>query len=110
MFASRRKLRREKTRTLARASAIDERLPRRREHFERALEVSAAIGAPPHVARTSVDYARMLLTRDADGDAARARALLADASSLARELGMQGLIADIDVLQRHVANEAQATR
>jgi tetratricopeptide (TPR) repeat protein len=80
------------------------------EHFEQALAVSAAIGAPPHVARTSVDYARLLLTRDADGDAARARALLGDASRIASELGMQGLLADIDVLRRHVASEAQATR
>ena len=32
-------------------------------HFEDALATSERIGAPPHVARTSSDYARMLLAR-----------------------------------------------
>ena len=69
-------------------------------HFEDALAVSRQIGAPPHVARTSVDYARMLLERRAGGDVERARALLTDATSTARDLGMAGLLADAGVLTR----------
>jgi tetratricopeptide (TPR) repeat protein len=67
-------------------------------HFEDALAVSGRIGAPPHVARTSVDYARMLLERGAGGDVERAGALLGPAASTARHLGMAGLLADIDML------------
>jgi hypothetical protein len=67
--------------------------------FEDALEVSRRIGAPPHVARTSVDYARMLLERGADGDVEQARALLGPATATARDLGMAGLLADIERLR-----------
>src|SRR5205085_5443168 len=49
-------------------------------HFEDALAVSRRIGAPPHIARTSVDYARMLLERPAEGDVAHARTLLGHAA------------------------------
>jgi len=71
-------------------------------HFEKALAVSSEIGAPPHAARTSVDYARMLLTRRADGDTARARTFLADSAAAAEGLGMSGLLADIDDLEQQL--------
>ena len=71
-------------------------------HFEGALAVSTEIGAPPHIARTSVDYARMLLTRRADGDAARARTFLADSATTAEGLGMSGLLADISDLEQQL--------
>src|SRR5205807_3908657 len=45
-------------------------------HFTDALATSERVGAPPHVARTSADYARMLLARGNAGDAERAHALL----------------------------------
>ena len=70
------------------------------EHFEDALSVSRRIGAPPHVARTSVDYARMLLERRATGDVERAQALLVDGASTARDLGMAGLLAEAQALSR----------
>jgi hypothetical protein len=49
--------------------------------------------------RTSVDYARMLLERGAGGDGERARELLAQAASAARDLGIAGLLANIDALR-----------
>jgi hypothetical protein len=67
-------------------------------HFDHALAVSREIGAPAHVARTSVDYARMLLARGAEGDATRANDLLRDARTIASDLGMTGLLSDIAAL------------
>ena len=69
-------------------------------HFEDALAVSRRIGAPPHIARTSVDYARMLLERRAEGDVEHARTLLGHAASTARDLGMGGVLADADALSQ----------
>ena len=69
-------------------------------HFEDAMAVSRRIGAPPHVARTSVDYARMLLERRADGDVERARELLDRAAPTARDLGMAAVLADADMLNQ----------
>jgi tetratricopeptide (TPR) repeat protein len=37
-------------------------------HFEQAIETNAKMGAPPWVAYTQDDYARMLLARDEAGD------------------------------------------
>jgi class 3 adenylate cyclase/tetratricopeptide (TPR) repeat protein len=68
-------------------------------HFADALATSKRIGAPPHVARTHVDHARMLLSRRAQGDEQRARELLATARPLAEGMGMTGLIADIVALE-----------
>jgi tetratricopeptide (TPR) repeat protein len=75
-------------------------LERAEAHFRRALEVSERIGAPPHVARTSVDYARMLLERGSPADVEHADELLTGAATIASELGMAGLLADIDALAR----------
>jgi tetratricopeptide (TPR) repeat protein len=69
-------------------------------HFGDALATSERIGAPPHVARTHVDRARMLFSRAAPGDAEQALELLATAKPLAERMGMAGLIADIAALER----------
>jgi tetratricopeptide (TPR) repeat protein len=69
-------------------------------HFETALEVNTSLGARPALARTALEYARMLLGREAARRgagtsrkaAAQARALLHDATAAAEELGMQGLL------------------
>jgi class 3 adenylate cyclase/tetratricopeptide (TPR) repeat protein len=71
---------------------------RAEQHFERALATSHAIGAPPHVARISVDYARMLRARGGDGDAECSRTLLDAATVTARDLRMVGLLGDIESL------------
>jgi predicted ATPase/DNA-binding SARP family transcriptional activator len=52
------------------------------EHFERALEANAALGAPACLARTQVDYARAL------GPGPRSEELLAAAGRAASELGL----------------------
>ena len=67
-------------------------------HFEHALGVSREIAAPAHLARTSVDYARMLLARGTEGDATRASELLHGARATAADLGMAGLLSDIAAL------------
>ena len=64
-------------------------------HFADALATSERIGAPPHVARTSADYARMLLSRGAAGDQERAQALLTQARSIAERIGQGGVLADV---------------
>jgi tetratricopeptide (TPR) repeat protein len=52
------------------------------EHFERALEANAALGAPACLARTQVDYARAL------GPGPRSEELLASAARAASEFGL----------------------
>jgi hypothetical protein len=71
-------------------------------HFHDALALSERIGAPSHVARTQVDHARMLLARREPGDGERAQGALAAAAALATRIGMGGLLADIDVMQREL--------
>lgn len=60
-------------------------------HFEVALEMNAHMGAPPWVAHTERDYARVLLARGAEGDETKAVQLLVAALSTARGLGMEPL-------------------
>jgi tetratricopeptide (TPR) repeat protein len=73
-------------------------------HFETALEMNASLGARLPLARTSYEYGRMLLRRDASGaqvstaDAMHARALLHDAAALAGEMRMRKLLHDAQAL------------
>jgi tetratricopeptide (TPR) repeat protein len=60
-------------------------------HFEEALEMNVRMGARPWVARAQYDHARMLLDRDAPGDAARARDLVESCLGMCAELGMTAL-------------------
>lgn len=64
------------------------------EHLDQALAASRALRAPPLVARTQVETARVLLARSAGGDVGRARALLDQAAGGARAAGMAKLHAD----------------
>ena len=63
-------------------------------HFEAALESNRLIGARPHLARTQLEYAGMLLGTEeiSHADLAHARELLAQAETAARELGMSPLL------------------
>jgi DNA-binding SARP family transcriptional activator/tetratricopeptide (TPR) repeat protein len=61
------------------------------EHFEYALERNSRMGARPWAAHTQYDYASMLSSRDAPGDADRARELLDSCLATCRELGMEAL-------------------
>jgi tetratricopeptide (TPR) repeat protein len=58
-------------------------------HFEQALSMNERMGARPWLAHTQEDYAQMLLARAAPGDGDRARALLEQALSAYRDLGME---------------------
>jgi tetratricopeptide (TPR) repeat protein len=57
-------------------------------HFAAAEATHERIGAPTWLARTRLEWARMLLTRRGSGDADRARELLGQALATARELGL----------------------
>jgi tetratricopeptide (TPR) repeat protein len=63
------------------------------EHFEEALAFNRAMGASTWVAHTLYAYGRTLRTRDDDGDAARAAAMLTEAAALAEDIGMPMLLA-----------------
>ena len=62
------------------------------KHFVHALELNARMTAPPWLAHTRYQYARMLMRRNMDDDMSRANALLDEALVTAHELGMHGLI------------------
>jgi hypothetical protein len=62
-------------------------------HFDAALRRHAAWGAEPWTAHTLHTYARMLLARGADGDAARAADQLDRARAIAERVGMTTLAA-----------------
>ena len=57
-------------------------------HFAAAAAIHTRIGAPAWVARTQIDWARMLLFRDGKGDAEQAGELLASARRTARKIGL----------------------
>jgi DNA-binding CsgD family transcriptional regulator len=62
-------------------------------HFQSALATNHRQGGRPWVAHTRLEYASMLRTRNGSGDRERAIALAAEALALAREIGMQALVA-----------------
>jgi len=57
-------------------------------HFTDALAMNERLGARPYVVRTRRAWASMLLDRNAPGDAARARDLIAAGRAEAEQLGM----------------------
>ncbi len=60
-------------------------------HFDQALAMNERMGAKPWLAHTQFQYARMLLGRCMAGDVERARKLLEESETIARELGMRSL-------------------
>jgi len=70
-------------------------------HFEQALAMNARMGAKPWLAHTQFQYARMLLARSASEEVERARVLLDDARTIARQLGMRSLEARITAVSRN---------
>ena len=57
-------------------------------HFDDALTMNTHMGARPWVARTQLDLARLLATRDAPGDTTRAGELLAESIATTEAIGM----------------------
>ncbi len=69
-------------------------------HYEVAIDLEARVGSRPYLTRTRTWYGRMLLERDAPGDADQAVAMLATACSDADDLGMVVVAAEIRELLR----------
>ena len=61
-------------------------------HFDDALAFCRKAGYRPELAWTCCDYADMLRERDAEGDRAKAMALLEESLSISSELGMRPLM------------------
>jgi len=66
-------------------------------HFELALQLNRRMGATTWTAHTAYEYGRFLLGRGR-GDRDEAAALLGEAASLARQVGMPALLARVDAL------------
>jgi Asp-tRNA(Asn)/Glu-tRNA(Gln) amidotransferase A subunit family amidase len=62
--------------------------PQAEAHFTTAAATHARIDAPIWLARTRMEYARMLLLRSQPGDTDRARELLSQALATAQDLGL----------------------
>lgn len=65
------------------------------EHLDDAIERSCALGSPPLTARAQLAAAKVHRTRNANGDVARARELLARATQTAESVGMPRLLEEI---------------
>ena len=59
------------------------------EHFEASLQFNRKMAAPPFVAWSQYEYARMLLRRDGVGDRDRALALAGQALTSAKSMGIE---------------------
>jgi tetratricopeptide (TPR) repeat protein len=60
-------------------------------HFAAAAALHERVGAPTWLARTRLEWARMLLARRRPGDSGRARAMLGQALGTARDLGLANI-------------------
>ncbi|HEY7118011.1 MAG TPA: hypothetical protein VH475_15595, partial [Tepidisphaeraceae bacterium] len=69
-------------------------------HFDQALAMNARMGAKPWLAHAQFQYAHMLLERSTDGDLERARMLLDESETIARQLGMRALETRIATARR----------
>jgi len=76
------------THHLATLSAVLSRFDQAGAEFESAARLHERLAAPTWLARTRLEWARMLLTRAQPGDAERAREFLGQALATARELGL----------------------
>ena len=90
-------------RSLGLALATAGRLDEADEAFAQAAAVHEHVGAPIELARTQVNWARMLASRGRPGDPDRARALLDDALSTAIRLGLATIQAQAQTLRAELA-------
>jgi hypothetical protein len=72
--------------------------PKAEEYFAAAAATQERIGAPVWLARTRLEWARMLLTRAEPGDDDRARVLVAQALTAARDLNLATIEQDASEL------------
>ncbi|HEY4970638.1 MAG TPA: AAA family ATPase [Steroidobacteraceae bacterium] len=71
-----------------------------RGHFDQALTLNRAMRAWPCLARTLYRYGAFLVSLQGDAERRQGLQYLREAEQLARRLGMERLIADIDVMLR----------
>jgi hypothetical protein len=71
-------------------------------HFELGRTAAVRQHARPFIALVGIDEARMLAARDGPGDTARGLALLAEASEIASDLGMEAIIERIKQVQKEL--------
>jgi class 3 adenylate cyclase len=76
-------------RSLGQLAAVLGRYAEAERHFDAAIDFDRRLGARPLQARVQVDFARMLLERDAAGDRPRALRLANEALEIAQTLGMK---------------------
>jgi class 3 adenylate cyclase/tetratricopeptide (TPR) repeat protein len=86
-------------RSVGRLAAVLGRFEAAERHFEQALIDNTRWEARPALARTQLDYARMLFDRGGAGDGNRARELLDAALSTARKIGMANVAANCQSLR-----------
>ncbi|MGH7822410.1 MAG: hypothetical protein ACREQ9_21815, partial [Candidatus Binatia bacterium] len=79
-------------------------------HFEAAVAMNARMGARPFLARTQLEYGRMLLARGLAGDREKGRALLEEARATARALGIRSLEQKLAAMAPQAAAEAGVGR
>ena len=72
-------------------------------HFQQALAINGRMGAKPWLAHTQFQFAQMLLERSTAGNLERARILLDESETLARQLGMRSLETRIATAKRQAA-------
>ncbi len=84
---------------LANLAVATRQLAEARTLFEEALVMNESMGALPALARTQVDFTRMLLGTEREEDRVRARRLIAESRPVAQELELRPIllaIADLD--------------
>jgi hypothetical protein len=72
-------------------------------HFDQALAMNGRMGAKPWLAHTQFQFAHMLQERSTGGDIERARTLLDESETIARQLGMRSLETRIATARRQAA-------
>jgi hypothetical protein len=97
------------SRFLGQLSATMGRWQEAESHFDQALAMNARMGTKPWLAHTQFHYARMLLARSVPEDVERARTLLDDARTIARQLGMRSLEIRISDVSQKAAEPVDRT-
>jgi tetratricopeptide (TPR) repeat protein len=88
------------SRFLGQLAATMGRWPEAESHFDQALAMNGRMGAKPWLAHTQFQFAHMLQERSTDGDIERARTLLDESETIARQLGMRSLETRIATARR----------
>lgn len=91
-------------------ASVTHRFDDARTFYEEALAMNASMKARPALARTQVDYARLLISREQGHSCGRARELLAQAKPVAEELRLRPVLRAIDDLSRQAGIDGLTRR